>query len=559
MGAHRVSASMGVGVAGSIAHTGVGEMKNKREGEKKNIQDLNDRLAAYISQVRSLQLENTALHDALKKKRKEFDVEPMKEAYQAEIDETKKLLEEANKENAELKVQVTSIEDELEDQRSVCRIHEERIDQLQDKVNSLNDENSHRTAECDMLRRKVEELEHQVGHWKAKYNEVYSQLQATRADLKDETNQRIAEHSRAEALQEELDFLKTVTDAEIKEYKAMLSKEDETGINVRDAWNDELSKCMKELREEYEQRLGDISQELSSRYESQLQQISQSAAKAEPSSVVHSKDDSRKYRTELSQKDMRIKELEGQLERMKMELRSLHSQLDRVNDELLNEKEMRANEVSKLHEEMEAMVRELQMLMDAKLSLELEIAAYRKLLEGEENRLSIGHMTGMIGGYRSESGDALANILDHSSGSTTGDSGSITTATGRITMTRTAKSPFSIHEVDNNGRFVIIENASTYRSKISVNLKGWRLTRKYAASGINQEINLEHVFQNEYNLDAEQTVTIWAKNFEKEADSRKGNIISNIDNWGDMSRTSELELIDDKGVVKATLSIKVTF
>lgn len=43
-------------------------------------------------------------------------------------------------------------------------------------------------------------------------------------------------------------------------------------------------------------------------------------------------------------------------------------------------------ETNKLRGEMEGMLVELQTLMDAKLSLELEIAAYRKLLEGEESR-----------------------------------------------------------------------------------------------------------------------------------------------------------------------------
>jgi intermediate filament protein if len=44
------------------------------------------------------------------------------------------------------------------------------------------------------------------------------------------------------------------------------------------------------------------------------------------------------------------------------------------------------SEIAKLRAEMEAIIRELQNIMDTNLSLELEIAAYRKLLEGEENR-----------------------------------------------------------------------------------------------------------------------------------------------------------------------------
>jgi len=39
-----------------------------------------------------------------------------------------------------------------------------------------------------------------------------------------------------------------------------------------------------------------------------------------------------------------------------------------------------------LRAELDAILRELQMIMDNKMGLELEIAAYRKLLEGEETR-----------------------------------------------------------------------------------------------------------------------------------------------------------------------------
>lgn len=71
--------------------------------------------------------------------------------------------------------------------------------------------------------------------------------------------------------------------------------------------------------------------------------------------------------------------LQRDLDILRREKENRERELESENAEL-------REEVAKLRAEMEAILRELQNIMDTKLGLELEIAAYRKLLEGEENR-----------------------------------------------------------------------------------------------------------------------------------------------------------------------------
>jgi len=53
-------------------------------------------------------------------------------------------------------------------------------------------------------------------------------------------------------------------------------------------------------------------------------------------------------------------------------------------------------EAEGLRSELESILRELQMIMDNKMGLELEIAAYRKLLEGEETRSASWSSTSLL-------------------------------------------------------------------------------------------------------------------------------------------------------------------
>jgi len=68
------------------------------------------------------------------------------------------------------------------------------------------------------------------------------------------------------------------------------------------------------------------------------------------------------------------------------ELEQLRREKEQRERELEDENAELKGELAKIRAEMDAVLKELQTIVDTKLGLELEIAAYRKLLEGEENR-----------------------------------------------------------------------------------------------------------------------------------------------------------------------------
>ena len=72
-------------------------------------------------------------------------------------------------------------------------------------------------------------------------------------------------------------------------------------------------------------------------------------------------------------------QLQRELEQLRREKEQRERELEDENAEL-------KGELAKLRAEMDAVLKELQTIIDTKLGLELEIAAYRKLLEGEEAR-----------------------------------------------------------------------------------------------------------------------------------------------------------------------------
>ena len=107
------------GSYGTVANTGVRDVTDSRQREKKDMQDLNERFASYIEKVRFLEAQNRKLADELEKLKAKWGKETtaIKAMYQAELDEARRLLDEAEKEKARYQIQADSMEEQLNELR----------------------------------------------------------------------------------------------------------------------------------------------------------------------------------------------------------------------------------------------------------------------------------------------------------------------------------------------------------------------------------------------------------------------------------------------------------
>lgn len=87
--------------------------------EKADLQNLNDRLAAYIDRVRQLELENNRLNVQVETIQESVhkEVVSMKGLYEQELEDARKLLDDTAKEKAQLQIDVGKLKTENEDLR----------------------------------------------------------------------------------------------------------------------------------------------------------------------------------------------------------------------------------------------------------------------------------------------------------------------------------------------------------------------------------------------------------------------------------------------------------